>query len=134
MSNFNQSNQSNVSRETIRTPSSYKVQAVKELAAARNCSLASALASLGNSNWDVAEAKACPVRSSANSANSDNRYQDESSKSSGISSSNCGQLFFAPAMPELKPAFVVDVDASIRNLLALFEASNATEMRGHANG
>mgnify|MGYP003617972871 CR=1 FL=1 len=70
----------------------------------------------------------------ANSANSDNRYQDESSKSSGISSSNCGQLFFAPAMPELKPAFVVDVDASIRNLQALFEASNATEMRGHANG
>ena len=68
MSNFNQSNVSNVSRGTLSTPSSYKVRAVKELAAARNCSLAAALASLGNSNWDVAEAKASPVRSSANSA------------------------------------------------------------------
>ena len=66
MSNSNQSNQSNVSRETIRTPSSYKVRAVKELAAACNCSLASALASIVNSNWDVTEAKACPVQSSAN--------------------------------------------------------------------
>ena len=62
----NQSNQSNVSRETLRTPSSYKVRAVKELVAARNCSLASALASLGNSNWDVAEAKSGPVQSSTN--------------------------------------------------------------------
>ena len=60
------SNQSNVSRETIRTPSSYKVQAVKELVTACNCSLASALASLVNSNWNVAEAKSCPVQSSAN--------------------------------------------------------------------
>ena len=69
MSNSNQSNQShqsNVSRETLRTPSSYKVRAVKELVAARNCSLASALASLGNSNWDVAEAKSGPVQSSTN--------------------------------------------------------------------
>ena len=70
----------------------------------------------------------------ANSANSDNRYQDESSKSSGNSSSNGSQLFFAPATPELNPALVVDVDASIRNLLAQFEASNATEMRARANG
>ena len=63
MSNFNQSN---VSRETLRTPSSYKVRAVKELVTACNCSLASALASLVNSNWNVAEAKSCPVQSSAN--------------------------------------------------------------------
>ena len=65
MNNFNQSN---VSRETLRTPSSYKVQAVKELVTACNCSLASALASLSNSNWDVAAAKSYPVRSSTNSA------------------------------------------------------------------
>ena len=51
MSNSNQSNQSNVSRETIRTPSSYKVRAVKELAAACNCSLASALAANVAHNW-----------------------------------------------------------------------------------
>ena len=66
MSSSNQSNVSNVSRGTIRTPSSYKVQAVKELVTACNCSLASALASLVNSNWNVAEAKSCPVPSSAN--------------------------------------------------------------------
>lgn len=64
MSSSNQSNVSNVSRETIRTPSSYKVQAVKELAAACNCSLASALASIVNSNWDEAKAKSYPVQSS----------------------------------------------------------------------
>ena len=52
------SNVSNVSRGTIRTPSSYKVRAVKELVAAYNCSLASALAALVNSNWDGAEAEA----------------------------------------------------------------------------
>ena len=45
------SNQSNVSRETLRLPSSYKVQAVKELAAACNCSLASALAANVAHNW-----------------------------------------------------------------------------------
>ena len=59
------SNQSNVSRETIRTPSSYKVQAVKELVTACNCSLASALASLVKFNWDEAKAKSYPARSSA---------------------------------------------------------------------
>ena len=67
MSSSNQSNVSNVSnvsRETIRTPSSYKVQAVKELVAACNCSLASALAALVNSNWDEAKAKSHPVQSS----------------------------------------------------------------------
>ena len=42
---------SNVSRETIRTPSSYKVQAVKKLVAACNCSLASALAANVAHNW-----------------------------------------------------------------------------------
>ena len=60
-----QSNPSNVSRETIRTPSSYKVQDVKEVAAACNCSLASALASLVKFNWDEAKAKSYPVQSSA---------------------------------------------------------------------
>ena len=65
MSNSNQPNQSNVSRETIRTPSSYKVQAVKELVTACNCSIASALASLVKFNWDEAKAKSYPARSSA---------------------------------------------------------------------
>ena len=45
------SNQSNDSRETLRTPSSYKVQAVKKVAAACNCSLASALAANVAHNW-----------------------------------------------------------------------------------
>ena len=48
MSNFNQSN---VSRGTLRTPSSYKVRAVKELVTACNCSLASALAANVAHNW-----------------------------------------------------------------------------------
>ena len=61
---MNQSNQSNVSRETLRTPSSYKVQAVKELVTACNCSIASALASLVKFNWDEAKAKSYPARSS----------------------------------------------------------------------
>ena len=65
---MSQSNVSNVSRETIHTLSSYKVQAVKELAAACNCSLASALASLAKFNWDEAKAKSYPVQSSINSA------------------------------------------------------------------
>ena len=46
-----QSNQSKVSRETIRTPSSYKVQAVRNLAAACNVSLATALAANVTYNW-----------------------------------------------------------------------------------
>ena len=66
MSSSNQSNVSNVSRETIRTPSSYKVQAVKELVAATQLQVDTALASLVNSNWNVAEAKSCPGQSSAN--------------------------------------------------------------------
>ena len=68
MSNSNQSNPSNVSRGTLCTPSSYKVRAVKELVAACNCSLASALASLVNSNWDEAKAKSYPVPSSTSVA------------------------------------------------------------------
>lgn len=63
---MNQSNQPNVSRGTIRTPSSYKVEAVKELAATCNCSLASAMASLAKFNWDEAKAKSYPVQSSIN--------------------------------------------------------------------
>ena len=47
----NVSNQSNVSRETIRTPSSYKVRAVKELVSACNCSLGTALAANVIRNW-----------------------------------------------------------------------------------
>ena len=66
MSNSNRSNQSNVSRETLRTPSSYKVRAVKQLLADMQWQVGAALASLVNSNWDVAEAKACQVQSSAN--------------------------------------------------------------------
>ena len=60
------SNPFNVSRETLRTPSSYKVRAVKELAATCNCSLASAMASLAKFNWDEAKAKSYPVQSSIN--------------------------------------------------------------------
>ena len=59
------SNQSNVSRETLCTPSSYKVLAVKELAAACNCSLASALALLVKHNWDEAQARYDTMPSSA---------------------------------------------------------------------
>ncbi len=59
------SNQSNVSRETLRTPSSYKVRAVKELVAACNCSLASALALLVKFNWDEAQARYDTTPSSA---------------------------------------------------------------------
>ena len=51
MAQSNVSNPFNVSRETIRTPSSYKVRAVKELMAACNCSLASSLAANVAHNW-----------------------------------------------------------------------------------
>lgn len=54
MSNSNQSNQSklfNVSRETLRTPSSYKVEAVKRLVATCKVSLAAALAANVTYNW-----------------------------------------------------------------------------------
>lgn len=65
---MDQSNQSNVSREPIRTQSSYKVLAVKELVAACNCPLASALALLVKHNWDVAQAQYDATPASATSA------------------------------------------------------------------
>ena len=65
MSNSNQSNHANVSRETLRTKSSYKVQAVKEMLNLRAHMFGTVLASLVNSNWDVAEAKSYPGPSSA---------------------------------------------------------------------
>ena len=49
--------QSNVSRETIRTPSSYKVRAVKELLNLREHMFGQALALLVKHNWDVAPAQ-----------------------------------------------------------------------------
>ena len=59
MNQSNQSNQSNpfkVSRETLRTPSSYKVRAVKELLDLRAHTFAPVLASLVKCNWDEAQA------------------------------------------------------------------------------
>ena len=57
MSNSNQSNQPNVSRETIRTPSSYKVEAVKEMLNLRAHMFGTALALLVKHNWDEAQAR-----------------------------------------------------------------------------
>ena len=54
MSNFNQSN---VSRETIRTPSSYKVRAVKEMLSLRAHMFGTVLALLVKHNWDEAQAR-----------------------------------------------------------------------------
>ena len=71
MSNSNQSNQSNpfnVSRETLRTPSSYKVRAVKEMINLHSQMFGPVLASLVKHNWDEAQAKSYPVPSSATSA------------------------------------------------------------------
>ena len=65
MSNFNQSNQPNVSRETIRTPSSYKVEAVKELLNLRAHMFGTALALLVKHNWDEAQARYDTAPSSA---------------------------------------------------------------------
>lgn len=65
MSNFNQSNQSNVSRGTIRTPSSYKVRAVKEMLNLRVHMVGNALALLVKHNWDVAQARYDTTPSSA---------------------------------------------------------------------
>ena len=48
---MNQSSPFNVSRETLRTPSSYKVQAVKRLVATCKVSLAAALAANVTYNW-----------------------------------------------------------------------------------
>ena len=51
MDQSNQSNQSNASRGTLRTPSSYKVAAVKSLVAAYKISLAAALSANVAYNW-----------------------------------------------------------------------------------
>ena len=51
MNQSNQSNLFNVSRETLRTPSSYKVEAVKRLVATCKVSLAAALAANVTYNW-----------------------------------------------------------------------------------
>ena len=58
---MNQSNQSNVSRGTIRTPSSYKVRAVKEMLNLRAHMFGPALALLVKHNWDVAQAQYDPT-------------------------------------------------------------------------
>ena len=66
MSNSNQSHQPNVSRGTIRTPSSYKVQAVKEMLNLRAHMFGPVLALLVKHNWDGAAAKAPQVQSDNN--------------------------------------------------------------------
>ena len=58
-------NQSNVSRETLRTPSSYKVEAVKEMLNLRAHMFGTALALLVKSNWDVTQARYDTTPSSA---------------------------------------------------------------------
>lgn len=65
MSNSNQSNQSNVSRETLRTPSSYKVKAVKEMLTLRAHRVDAVLALLVKHNWDAAQARYDTAPSSA---------------------------------------------------------------------
>ena len=65
---MDQSNQSNVSRETLRTPSSYKVRAVKEMLNLRVHMFGAALALLVKHNWDGAQARYDTTPSSANSA------------------------------------------------------------------
>ena len=62
------SNQSNVSRGTIRTPSSYKVRAVKEMLNLRAHMFGAVLALLVKHNWDEAQARYDTTPSSANSA------------------------------------------------------------------
>ena len=65
MSNSNKHNQSNVTRETIRTPSSYKVQAVKEMLNLRAHMFGPVLALLVKFNWNVAQAQYDTTPSSA---------------------------------------------------------------------
>ena len=65
MSNSNQSHQPNVSRGTIRTPSSYKVQAVKEMLNLRAHMFGHVLALLVKHNWDEAQARYDTTPSSA---------------------------------------------------------------------
>ena len=59
------SNQSNVSRETIRTPSSYKVRAVKEMLTLRAYMFGAVLALLVKHNWDEPQARYDTAPSSA---------------------------------------------------------------------
>ena len=65
MSNSNQSNQSNVSRGTLRTPSSYKVRAVTEMLNLRAHRFGTVLALLVKHNWDEAQARYDTTPSSA---------------------------------------------------------------------
>ena len=65
MDQSNQSNPSNVSRETLRTPSSYKVRAVKEMLNLRAYMFGAALALLVKHNWEVAQARYDTTQSSA---------------------------------------------------------------------
>ena len=62
---MDQSNQSNVSRGTIRTPSSYKVLAVKEMLNLRAHMFGPVLALLVKHNWDEALARYDTTPSSA---------------------------------------------------------------------
>ena len=62
------SNQSNVSRGTLRTPSSYKVEAVKEMLNLRAHRFGTALALLVKHNWDEAQARYDTAPSSAPSS------------------------------------------------------------------
>ena len=57
MSNSNQPNPFNVSRGTIRTPSSYKVKAVKEMLNIHPYMFGAVLALLVKHNWDEAQAR-----------------------------------------------------------------------------
>ena len=58
MNQSNQSNPVNVSRETLHTPSSYKVRAVKEMLNLRAHMFGPVLALLVKFNWDEAQAQA----------------------------------------------------------------------------
>ena len=59
------STQFNVSRETLRTPSSYKVEAVKEMINLHSHMFGTALALLVKHNWDAAQARYDTTPSSA---------------------------------------------------------------------
>ena len=62
---MNQSNPFNVSRGTIRTPSSYKVEAVKEMINLHAHMFGPVLALLVKHNWEEAQARDDTVQSSA---------------------------------------------------------------------
>ena len=65
MNQSNQSNPFNVSRGTLRTPSSYKVEAVKEMLNLRAHRFGTVLALLVKHNWDEAQARYDTAPSSA---------------------------------------------------------------------